>query len=147
MVDIELREARMTDAAALATLVTELGYASQPSEMRERLAGLLSDSNYAAFVAEKGSQVLGLGGGALGRYFEKNGSYARLVVLVVSEAARGLGIGRALVDAVERWARTRGAQELFVNSGSHRQEAHRFYEQCGFRVTGVRLAKSAIPPV
>ena len=43
--------------------------------------------------------------------------------------------------AVERWAASRGARELVVNSGTHRHEAHRFYEGHGFRVTGIRLVK------
>ena len=136
-----VREATLADAAALAALVTELGYPTRPVEMTERLDGLLADPNYAAFVAERESALLGLGGASLGRYFEKNGLYARLVVLVVAEASRGLGVGEALVRAIERWARSRGARELFVNSGNQRQGAHRFYERCGFQITGIRLVK------
>lgn len=146
MGNFAVREARLTDAKELASLVTELGYPSQPLEMRERLAGLLSDPDYVALVADTGSQVLGLAGASLSRYFERSGRYARLVVLVVSESAQGLGAGGALVEAVEQWARSKGARELVVNSGSHRQAAHRFYERCGFEITGVRLAKSMGPP-
>jgi GNAT superfamily N-acetyltransferase len=142
----EVREAKLTDADALASLVTQLGYPSSPQQMKERLIGLLADPSYAAFVAAHPSVVLGLGGGSLGRYFEKDGVYARLVVLVVSDAARGIGIGGALVKAVEHWAFSRGARELFVDSASHREGAHRFYAQCGYRITGVRFARSLRPP-
>ncbi len=145
MPDFDIRETRLADADSLAFLVSELGYPSTRNEMTERLVGLLSDPNYVAFVAERRSEILGLGGGNLSRYFEKNGIYARLVILVVSQAARGLGVGTALLEAVEHWARSLGAGELIVNSGSHRQAAHRFYERCGFQITGVRLAKSISP--
>lgn len=141
MSEAAVREATLADAAALAALMTELGYPTHPTEMTTRLDEILADRTYAALVAERESVVLGVGGASLGRYFEKNGVYTRLVVLAVAEAHRGLGVGEALVRAVERWARLRGAQELFVNSGSQRHSAHRFYERCGFKVTGVRLVK------
>lgn len=142
---LAVREATLRDAGALAALVTQLGYPTREEDMAGRLVDLLADRSYCAFVAERDAAVLGLGGGSLGRYFERNGIYARLVVLVVSDASRGLGVGAALVEAVAQWARARGARELFVNSGSHRHEAHRFYERCGFRITGVRLAKELSP--
>jgi GNAT superfamily N-acetyltransferase len=138
---LKVRPASLSDAEALASLVTQLGYPSTGPEMSERLASLLSDPCYAAFVAHDRSTVLGLGGGNLARYFERNGAYARLVILVVAEGARERGVGAALVEAVERWALARGARELVVNSGSHRREAHRFYERAGFRITGIRLVK------
>jgi GNAT superfamily N-acetyltransferase len=136
-----IREASLSDASDASALVSELGYPTRPDEMLERLAGILSDSTYAAFVAEREGVAIGLGGASLARYFEKDGPYARLVILVVAEAGRGLGVGTALVRAVERWAAARGARELVVTSGSQRREAHRFYEGCGFRATGIRLVK------
>ena len=142
MSPLRVREATLGDADSIAALVTHLRYPTTRDEMAERLRGILSDPTYVAFVAERNSGVLGLSGGSLHRYFEKNGLYARLVVLVVSDAVRGLGGGRALVRAVEQWAASLGARELFVNSGTQRSEAHGFYERCGFRITGVRLTKT-----
>jgi GNAT superfamily N-acetyltransferase len=132
----------VADAEAVAPLVAALGYPTQPSEMRERLATILEDGSYAAFVAERGSNILGLAGVRLGSYFEKNWSYVQLVILVVDEAGRGMRVGTALVDAAEQYARTKGAKELIVNSGSHRADAHRFYEARGFRETGFRFVKA-----
>ena len=136
----QVREADLGDAAEIATLVTQLGYDTTAEEMAERLAELLPDPTYTTFVAHR-LELLGLAGASLSRYFEKNGFYARLVVLVVADAGHGQGIGSALVQAVERWAISRGAHELVVNSGSHRHEAHRFYEGRGFSATGVRFVK------
>ena len=75
------------------------------------------------------------------RFYEKNGFYARLVALVVSEESHGRGVGAALVRAVERWANQKGAGEIFLNSGVQREGARRFYEKLGYRVTGVRFSK------
>jgi len=42
------------------------------------------------------------------------------------------GIGAALVEAAEGWARHRGATEMIVRSRSARVRAHRFYERIGY---------------
>lgn len=55
--------------------------------------------------------------------------YSRLVVLAVSPQERGHGVGGRLVEAIERWSATNGADQMFVNGGSHRSEAHHFYEE------------------
>jgi GNAT superfamily N-acetyltransferase len=141
-----IREVSIEDAAAASTLVTELGYPTQPAEMRERLVGLLADPSYSAFVAESDGAPLGLAGGRVGRYFEKDGMYAQLVILVVAADAPERGIGSALLSAVEAWATSQGAKEITVNSGNHRDQAHRFYERRGFRGTGVRFIKALVGP-
>ena len=143
-----IRPATLDDADAMAALVAELGYPTATSEMRERLKGLLADPSYAAFVAaaDDGRSLLGLVGGRVGRYFEKNGLYAQLVILVVATEAHRRGVGSGLVAAVESWAESRGARELTVNSGNHRHDAHRFYEGRGFVATGTRFIKTLGEP-
>ena len=135
-----MRTADLGDAKGIAALVTQLGYDTTAEEMAERLAGLLPDPTYTTFVAHR-SELLGLAGATISRYFEKNGFYARLGVLVVADSSYGQGVGSALVQAVERWAVSQGAQDLVVNSGNHRHEAHSFYERRGFSATGVRFVK------
>jgi GNAT superfamily N-acetyltransferase len=139
--DSGIREAVIGDAPSIARLVTELGYRTTPDAMRERLGRLLDNQGYATYVAESGGEVVGVSGGTLDLYYEKDGVYARLTVLAVSPSARGSGVGRQLVDMIERWAASRGARELFVNSGFHRPDAHAFYERCGFTRTGFRFVR------
>lgn len=136
-----IREATLDDARAIAALITALGYPTNAGDMRSRLEGLLGDPVYATFVAELGGEVAGVAGACTARFYEKNGLYARLVALVVSEDSHGKGVGAALVRAVERWANTKGAIEIFLNSGVQREGARRFYEKLGYRVTGVRFSK------
>jgi GNAT superfamily N-acetyltransferase len=62
-----------------------------------------------------------------------------LLVLSVSATSRGSGIGAQLVAALERWAVSRGAHDIIVNSAFHRSRAHAFYERLGYAGTGVRL--------
>src|SRR5262245_7861960 len=49
---VTLRQASITDSSRIAGLLTQLGYPTTPAEMEDRLAVLLSHSDYATFVAE-----------------------------------------------------------------------------------------------
>ena len=141
MANAAIRHLMIDDAEPVAQLITELGYPTASESMKARLESILTDSNYATFVAETGGTVVGVAGAVLDRYYEKDGIYSRLAVLVVSSAAQGLGIGGRLVEAVERWSASQGAREVIVNSGLHRVEAHGFYERCGYSRTGFRFVK------
>ena len=66
----------------------------------------------------------------------------KLAALVVDEARRGTGVGRALVEAIEAEARARGCGILFVTTAERRADAHAFYERLGLEYTGRRYAKT-----
>ena len=50
----------------------------------------------------------------------------------VVPAARGRGIGRALVTATEDWARQRGCTEMASDTQLQNTEAQRAHQACGF---------------
>ena len=52
----------------------------------------------------------------------------------VAPDARRLGVGRALVHAVDDWARGWGAKRVILWVLAGNEGAHRFYEDIGFRV-------------
>jgi GNAT superfamily N-acetyltransferase len=141
MASVNIRDAVLGDAEPIGKLITELGYPTTSEAMWDRLTIILNDPNYATFVADAGGSVIGVAGAILSWYYEKDGLYSRLAVLAVSSTARGLGIGGQLVQAVEHWAASKGAREVFVNSGFHRGDAHGFYERCGYSRTGFRFVK------
>ena len=47
--------------------------------------------------------------------------YALVVALVVDEHVRGAGVGRALLEATEQWARDHGLTEMRVRSNVTRR--------------------------
>jgi GNAT superfamily N-acetyltransferase len=49
--------------------------------------------------------------------------------LAVHPDRRSLGIGKQLLDEAKRWARSRGATHLELDSAETRPDAHRFYER------------------
>ncbi len=61
--------------------------------------------------------------------------------LVVAEARRGGGIGRALLCHAEAVARRESCAALRLNSGLWREGAHRFYDGHGFNKRGYAFVK------
>ena len=140
--EITIRPIQSADAAAVARLVTQLGYPSSEAEIAERLAALSRQTDHFTFVAEEGGRIVGLAGAYLDYALEFSGAYGRLTGLVVDEACRGRGIGRRLMAWIEDWLRGRGAVQVTLTSGRQRGEAHAFYRSLGYEETGLRFAKS-----
>jgi GNAT superfamily N-acetyltransferase len=70
----------------------------------------------------------------------------QITLLVVDEANRSRGAGRALVEAAEAWARSRGTKRITVTTALDRGVAHAFYEKVGYLHTGRRYAKNFSVP-
>ncbi len=59
--------------------------------------------------------------------------YTCLMDLVVTESRRGQGVGKALLDAVEHWARDRGSEFIELGVLSENLPAIGLYESRGFQ--------------
>jgi GNAT superfamily N-acetyltransferase len=142
---LTIREAAGADSTSIAELLSELGYPTTELDMRARLAAIEADPNYRTFVVQVAETVVGVAGVGLAPFYERNGTYGRLLVLAVRGAHRRHGLGRALVEAAETRAASRGADVMVVNSGHHRKNAHQFYESIGYASTGLRFVKQLRP--
>jgi GNAT superfamily N-acetyltransferase len=136
-----LRKAVLDDAGAIAALMIQLGYPTSTADMQGRLTPILEEPKQITLVAEIQGAIVGMVGAGVGHYYERNGSYGRIFTIVVDEAHRGQGIGSALVAAAEGWLMEHGVISIIINSGTHRKEAHHFYQRRGYRETGIRLVK------
>ncbi len=65
--------------------------------------------------------------------------------LVTDESQRSRGIGKALLRHLEDAARGAGCAKLNLDSGTQRQQAHRFYFREGMVVTSFHFAKPLQP--
>jgi aminoglycoside 6'-N-acetyltransferase I len=139
--DVEIRQLRHEDAAAVAGLLGQLGYPAPPEAVERRLVGLLDSEADLQLVAVEGSRIVGLAGLQLGLSLEYDGPVGKLSELVVDEDHRGQGLGRMMVQAVEREARARGCVLLYLTTAHRRKSAHAFYERVGFVETGKRYVK------
>jgi N-acetylglutamate synthase-like GNAT family acetyltransferase len=126
-----VRKAKPIDAAALADLLTQLGYASQPEQVVARLTALESPE-HALLVAEVEGTVVGMVHVSRWATMVLDNA-AEIGALVVADDWRSQGIGHTLLDAAEQWAMQRGCSTLQVRTNIVRQRAHEFYYQNGFR--------------
>jgi GNAT superfamily N-acetyltransferase len=125
-----VREATAADAERVAALALQLGYALPAGTARERLAERPADRRIA--VLEDGRRAVV--GWVEVRSEESlvSGRRCRVTGLVVDEASRGRGHGRALLAWAERWAAQRGCAEIWLTSNVTRDGAHAFYERLGW---------------
>jgi RimJ/RimL family protein N-acetyltransferase len=56
--------------------------------------------------------------------------------ITVGPEHRGLGVGRALMEAMEVWAREHGITKLMLHVFAHNERAQKLYESMGYRVEG-----------
>lgn len=102
------------------------------SEYETLVARIVADGHARAWIAE-------LDGERAGCVFcvrDEAPGTARLRLLLVDPAARGHGIGRALVDACVLYAREAGHRELVLWTNDVLTSARRIYQAAGFELTG-----------
>jgi|ERR1700724_3594736 ribosomal protein S18 acetylase RimI-like enzyme len=139
--EVAIRPAETADAAALAELMTQLGYPTRTSEMEMRMETICADKNYATFVAVSEGQVCGMIGTRISYSFEHNSPGGAILALVVSEKVRGRGVGHGLITAAENDFAQRNIRRVAVYTHFRRTEAHEFYEKLGYTKNGFRLVK------
>lgn len=61
--------------------------------------------------------------------------------LVTDETQRSTGVGHALMEHLQRIARERGCTTYTLDSGTHRQQAHKFYFREGMVVQAFHFTK------
>jgi len=139
---LKVRNAAVADAEAIAVLLGELGYPATTEEAATRLAALQKIKDNVAIVAEDDGRVLGVATVDELTVLHASGKVAQVSMLVVASSARRTGVGRALVEAAEAWARYRGCVRMVVTSNERRTDAHAFYRRLGWEHTGRRFSKS-----
>jgi GNAT superfamily N-acetyltransferase len=105
----------------------------------------IADKMGVAFIAEEGGEKLGWAAA----YREQNDVYVRaderefahVSELYVVEAARGKGVGRALIAACEEWARGLPVKVLTISVLEGNKRAATIYRKAGFATYYVGLRK------
>jgi len=104
----------------------EVEVGASEEQWRDRITG------WTHFAAEVDGLVVGLIGAGPGEF----SGTAALTSLWVDPRFRGLGVGSALIDAVEAWALGQGLSQVLLWVTETNQVAQRLYERRGFTRTG-----------
>ena len=123
-----LRAAHVSEAGAIATmsrLQVEYGlnWRWTPARVRKQIR----DKDTMVLVASLGGVIEGF---AIMKFFDDD---AHLFLLAVQPKRQGLGIGRALVDWLEKSCRTAGIERIRLEVRASNTAARRFYEKLDYR--------------
>ena len=109
----------------------EMGYEYPAEDTKKQLGQLLKDSNHKIYVAIIANKVVG--------YIHANNYdllYAphlkNIMGIAVSADFSKNGIGKMLLNEVEKWAQDTDAYGVRLVSGATRIGAHGFYTSCGY---------------
>jgi ribosomal protein S18 acetylase RimI-like enzyme len=114
----------------------ERGYASF-------LRSQLDDEDVAVLVAERDGRIVGYVYTGLEpmSWQELRGPAGFIHDVVVEEASRGSGAGRALMEAAIAWLRQRGAPRVVLWTAHRNEGAQRLFAAMGFRRTMIEMTR------
>ncbi|WP_323140662.1 GNAT family N-acetyltransferase [Massilia phyllosphaerae] len=140
-----IREADSGDLERIAALFGQLGYPNDAAQLARRLAAVPAGDTMRVLVAQEGDTVAGVAVVHVMAPLHVPDRWALLSALVVDDAQRSGGIGAALLQAAEAFAREQGCAQLELSSNVARTRAHRFYERQGYREKRMRFVKVLMP--
>lgn len=110
-----------------------------PADYAKRMREVFASGGEMAVAADNDA-VLGI---AVFRVQEKtfNGRDLYCDDLITDENLRSTGVGKMLMQHMERIARERGCDTFSLDSGTQRQQAHKFYFREGLTVTAFHFVK------
>jgi GNAT superfamily N-acetyltransferase len=132
-----IRPIEPDDAAEVCVLVKQLGYDRPLDEISTWIHSLKHRAlNQAAFVATIVDDVVGWIEVSV-QHRLQSAPYALIGGLVVKDGFRNQRIGLRLCERAEAWSWETGVAVVRVTSRNTRLDAHRFYENNGYRLTKV----------
>jgi N-acetylglutamate synthase-like GNAT family acetyltransferase len=138
---LRVREAEPGDLEAITDLVRQLGYPSGKGAVAGRLERLADDPRSWVLVALEGERMVGLASVHVMPVLERDDPTARITAMVVDEPARGSGVGRLLLEQLEKQARSEGCARIYLTTRYEREGAAAFYRRMGFQDTSLRFVK------
>lgn len=150
---IEIRPATIADGAWILPLSARLhDFGPPPWRPREAMDAAVAAAVEAALRAPEEGQIvlvaLASDGERLGfvhvhsavDYFTHE-EHSHVSDLAITREAEGRGVGRALMEAAESWAASRGHRLLTLNVFDSNQRARRLYDRLGYQPDTTKLVK------
>jgi RimJ/RimL family protein N-acetyltransferase len=144
---LAVRPADPGDAAALVELARDVGAEPEgwliangewrsAGDERRYLRAIRRHRHAAVFVAEEAGRIVGRL--SVSRDPHPASVHVADLGLMVSREDRRRGIGLALMEAAETWARAVGVRKLELHVFPHNEAALRLYEKLGYEREGLR---------
>lgn len=139
---ITIRHANPRDIAAMCRLLEQLfvieqDFVPNPGKQQRGLTLLLDSTRARIFVAEQEDRVVGMLTVQLLISTAEGGTVGLVEDVVVDEACRAQGIGKALLQHLEMWARQTGLTRLQLLADCNNHSAIAFYEKQGWLTTAL----------
>jgi GNAT superfamily N-acetyltransferase len=133
--DVIIREIENKDYISVATLWRDvLGLLSVTDEnVFETYEKMKGDNRYCTFVADVSGSVVGLVTTVETLAIDHPNGYIKVNGLAVLPEFQHRGIGKLLIERVEKLAGERNISLIGLASGFQRTNAHEFYEHLGYQ--------------
>ena len=126
---IRVREIKEADYLSVAALTAELGYSISQEHVHEQIKSILKHQDHFALVAVKNEEVIG--------YIHvfrtlrlTSTPFLEIGGIIVKQAERRQGIGKMLIDAIDKFSSEN--IKIRVRCNSKRELAHQFYHSLSF---------------
>lgn len=139
---VRTRPATAADQSRIYELVTKLTGVAATEGWDQVFASHLHHERGAMVVAENDDGILGCATVSYNLALRYGGEYCELEELIVDEAARGLNLGRILVQRTIDDARRRGCAEMGLYLVPTTETNRGFYEKLGFEVLGTEMRQT-----
>lgn len=129
-----IRDLKTRDAEAIYEINKEaLGYDFSPEKTANQLAKLSQDAHHFLLGFEDSSshELLGYVHAEVYESLYSQPGF-NILALAVRPGHQGQGIGKSLLEGLEKEAKRRGYGFIRLNSADHRLAAHAFYEKVGY---------------
>jgi GNAT superfamily N-acetyltransferase len=128
--DFSIREINIHDSEGVRALTKQLGYTISNEQTKESIQYILTNPEHCAYIASNKDKVLGWIQAFIAVRLES--TFVEISGLVVDESARGMGIGKKLIEKVREWCNNKNCETLRVRCNVKRIESHKFYMKLGF---------------
>jgi ribosomal protein S18 acetylase RimI-like enzyme len=125
---MRLRSFRASDLETLHKIDKEC-FPPGISYTREELARFIAHGKSTTWVAEAGDEIVGF----LIANRHPSQRLGHIITIDVVKAWRRRGVGKALMDAAEEWARQQGLQAIALETAEDNLAAQRFYAGRGYK--------------
>lgn len=155
--DIAIREAMERDYVALGAIIDEVDRIHRdalperfktsggPPRERDYILNAIRSSGVGLFVAQTESRLVGFVHVVIRNVPDISilvpRRYAVVENLAVTEKHRRSGIGLALMERAEEWARAKGATSIELNVYAFNKAAQGFYRELGYEILSHRMTK------